>query len=74
MGQREPCGATERRECDGRVALLLRDADSDQIDYMAAEPIHGTHHPCSSSSWLGASGLQLVAYASHVQLLSGRRW
>ena len=53
------CGlpsAPERRECKSRVTLLLRDADSGQIDHMAAEPTHGPHHPCSSSSWLGARG------------------
>ena len=38
------------------MTLLLRDADSGQIDHMAAEPTHGPHHPCSSSSWLGAKG------------------
>ena len=48
--------APERRECKSRVTLLLRDADSGQIDHMAAEPTHGPHHPCSSSSWLGARG------------------
>ena len=48
--------APERRECKSRVTLLLRDADSGQIDHMAAEPTHGPHHPCSSSSWLGAKG------------------
>ena len=51
-----PYGATARRECKSRVTLLLRDADSGQIDHMAAEPTHGPHHPCSSSSWLGAKG------------------
>ena len=51
-----PPSATERRECKSRVTLLLRDADSGQIDHMAAEPTHGPHHPCSSSSWLGAGG------------------
>ena len=60
MGQQASCGATERRECDGRVALLLRDADSGQIDHVAAEPIHGIHHPCNSSSWLGASARMLA--------------
>ena len=48
--------APERRECKSRVTLLLRDADSGQIDHMAAEPTHGPHHPSSSSSWLGAGG------------------
>ena len=33
-----PPSATERRECKSRVTLLLRDADSGQIDHMAAEP------------------------------------
>ena len=33
--------APERRECKSRVTLLLRDADSGQIDHMAAEPTHG---------------------------------
>ena len=51
-----PPSATERRECKSRVTLLLRDADSGQIDHMAAEPTHGPHHSCSSSSWLGARG------------------
>ena len=35
-----PPSATERRECKSRVTLLLRDADSGQIDHMAAEPTH----------------------------------
>ena len=52
--------ATERRECKSRVALLLRDADSGQIDHMAAEPTHGPHHPCTSSSRLGARGTLLA--------------
>ena len=51
-----PPSATERRECKSRVTLLLRDADSGQIDHMAAEPTHGPHHPCTSSSRLGARG------------------
>ena len=51
-----PPSAPERRECKSWVSLLLRDADSGQIDHMAAEPTHGPHHPCSSSSWLGARG------------------
>ena len=34
-----PPSATERRECKSRVTLLLiMDADSGQIDHMAAEP------------------------------------
>ena len=37
------------------MTLLLRDVDLGQIDHMAAEPTHGPHHSCSSSSWLGAS-------------------
>ena len=32
-----------------------------QIDHMAAEPTHGPHHPCSSSSWLGARGPLLAS-------------
>ena len=71
MGQQAPCGATERRECDGRVALLLRDADSGQIDHMAAEPAHGPHYPCSSSSWLGARGPFLAI--ANVQLTGGSK-
>ena len=51
-----PPSAPERRGCKSRVPLLLRDDDSGQIDHMAAEPTHGPHHPCSSSSWLGARG------------------
>ena len=51
-----PPSATERRECKSRVTLLLRDADSGQIDHMAAEHTHGPHHPCTSSRWLGARG------------------
>ena len=53
-----PPSAPERREseCKSWVSLLLRDADSGQIDHMAAEPTHGPHRPCSSSSWLGARG------------------
>ena len=37
-----PPSATERRECKSWVTLLLRDADSGQIDHMAAErePTH----------------------------------
>ena len=38
------------------MSLVLRDADSGQIDHMAADPTHGPHHTCSSSSWLGARG------------------
>ena len=53
-----PPSATERRECKSRVTLLLRDADSGQID-LAAEPTHGPHHPCTSSSRLGARGTLL---------------
>ena len=48
------------RECESRVTLLLRDADSGQIDHMAAEHTHGPHHPCTSSSWLGARGTLLA--------------
>ena len=55
-----PYGATARRECKSRVTLLLRDADSGQIDHMAAEPTHGPHHPCTSSSRLGARGILLA--------------
>ena len=55
-----PPSATERRECTSRVTLLLRDADSGQIDHMAAELIHGPHHPCSISSWLRARGTLLA--------------
>ena len=51
-----PPSATERRECKSRVTLLLRDADSGQIDHMAAEHTHGPHHPCTSSRWPGARG------------------
>ena len=51
-----PPSATERRECKSRVTLLLRNADSGQIDHMAAEHTHGPHHPCTSSSRLGARG------------------
>ena len=61
--------APERRECKSRVTLLLRDADSGQIDHMAAEPTHGPHHPCSSSSWLGARGPFLAI--DNVQLPEG---
>ena len=39
---------------------MLRDADSGQIDHMAAEPTHGPHHPCTSSSRLGARGTLLA--------------
>ena len=55
-----PPSATERRECKSRVTPLLRDADSRQIDHMAAEPTHGPHHPCTSSSRLGARGTLLA--------------
>ena len=65
MGHQAAPSAPERRECKSRVTLLLRDADSGQIDHMAAEPIHGTHHPCSSSSWLGASGLCYLAMCNY---------
>ena len=51
-----PHSATERRKCKCRVTLLLRDVDCGQTDHMAAEPTHGPHHSCSSSSWLGAGG------------------
>ena len=64
-----PPSATERRECKSRVTLLLRDADSGQIDHMAAEPTHGPHHPCTSSSRLGARG-PLLAIAN-LQLAGG---
>ena len=47
--------ATNRCKCKSRITLLLRDVDLGQIDHMAAEPTHGPHHSCSSSSWLGAS-------------------
>ena len=55
-----PPSATERRECTSRVTLLLRDADSGQIDHMAAEHTHESHHPCTSSRWLGARGTLLA--------------
>ena len=52
-----PPSATERRECESPVALLLKDADSGQIDHMAAEPTHDEPHQsppiCTSSSRLG---------------------
>ena len=64
-----PPSATERRECKSRVTLLLRDADSGQIDHMAAEPTHGPHHPCTSSSRLGARGTLLAI--AHVSLTGG---
>ena len=66
-----PPSATERRECKSRVTLLLRDADSGQIDHMAAEPTHGPHHPCTSSSRLGARGTLLAI--ANVQLPGGSR-
>ena len=47
--------ATKRCKCTSWMTLLLRDVDLDQFDHMAAEPTHGPHHSCSSSSWLGAS-------------------
>ena len=59
-GAQGPPSATERRECKSRVTLLLRDADSGQIDHMAAESTHWPHHPCTSSSWLGARGTLLA--------------
>ena len=64
-----PPSATERRECKSRVTPLLRDADSGQIDHMAAEPTHGPHHPCTSSSRLGARGPLLAI--GNVQLHGG---
>ena len=48
---------------------MLRDADSGQIDHMAAEPTHGPHHPCTSSSRLGARGTLLAI--GNVQLHGG---
>ena len=66
-----PPSATERRECKSRVTLLLRDADSGQIDHMAAEPTHGPHHPCTSSSRLGARGTLLAI--ANVSLNGGSR-
>ena len=66
-----PPSATERRECKSRVTLLLRDADSGQIDHMAAEPTHGPHHPCTSSSRLGARGTLLAI--ANVSLDGGSR-
>jgi len=47
--------ATKRCKCTRWMTLMLRDVDLDEIDHMAAEPTHGPHHSCSSSSWLGAS-------------------
>ena len=69
MGHQAAPSAPERRECKSRVTLLLRDADSGQIDHMAAEPAHGPHYPCSSSSWLGARGPFLAI--ANVQLTGG---
>ena len=66
-----PPSATERRECKSRVTLLLRDADSGQIDHMAAEPTHGPHHPCTSSSRLGARGTLLPI--GNLQLAGGSK-
>ena len=66
-----PPSATERRECKSRVTLLLRDADSGQIDHMAAEPTHGPHHPCTSSSRLGARGTWLAI--GNLQLNGGKQ-
>ena len=66
-----PPSATERRECKSRVTLLPRDADSGQIDHMAAEPTHGPHHPCTSSSRLGARGTLLPI--GNLQLNGGSR-
>ena len=66
-----PPSATERRECKSRVTLLLRDADSGQIDHMAAEPTHGPHHPCTSSSRLGARGTLILLAIGNVQLPGG---
>ena len=62
-----PPSATERRECISRVTLLLRDADSGQNGHMAAEHTYGPHHPCTSSSWLGARGTLLAI--GHVSLI-----
>ena len=67
-----PPSATERRECKSRVTLLLRDADSGQIDHMAAEPTHGPHHTCTSSSRLGARGTLLAI--ANVSLNGGSTW
>ena len=55
-----PPSATERRECKSRVTPLLRDADSGQIDHMAAEPTHGPHHPHRSPSPRRAYGDMLA--------------
>ena len=71
-----PPSAAERRECKSRVTLLLRDADSCQIDHKAAEPTHGPHQPCTSSSWLGVRGTLLAVGNIHlpggsIQLYSG---
>ena len=51
-----PPSATERRECTSRVTLLLRDADSGQIDHMAAEPTGlTTHAPAQAAVKLARS-------------------
>ena len=58
-----PPSATERRECKSRVPLLLRDvhrdADSGQIDHIAAEHTHVPHQPCNHLK-LGARGTLLA--------------
>ena len=59
--------APERRKCKSRVTLLLRDADSGQIDHMAAEPTHGPHHPCSSSTWLGYCTLHYTLLSKYTE-------
>ena len=51
-----PYGANARRECKSRVMLLLRDADSGQIDHMAAEPTGlTTHAPAQAAVKLARS-------------------
>ena len=61
-----PPSATERRECKSRGTLLLRNADSGQIDHMAAEHTHRPHQPCTSSSWLGVRGTLLAVGNTHL--------
>ena len=51
--------ASERRA--GADAHAPARCQVTQIDHMAAEPTHGPHHPCSSSSWLGARGPLLAS-------------
>ena len=49
-----PPSPNDRRECNRRVALLNRVQGRRPHGCRATPMGHGPHHPCSSSSWIGA--------------------